>query len=342
MKIAYKLYIVIAISLITIIGLGLVSYSGVKKISTSFDTLVQFPIPSMLRLSDMTEAFILSVEEAHSYRLYGLAESKESYYKDAKEFDRLMAELKRELHYGTPDILSEDTRLIDSISTKVASLNQAIIADFANYEQPDTRANALSADPFSEEKDSVVSLLHQYRDLEEGEIKNASLEVDTSTDETIEIILIASLLLLLIIAISNSLLARSITKPLHALEEAARKLGEGDLTNRITVTGKDELSLLANTFNTMTDNVQQSYAFLESKIQDRIDELEHANAGLKKIVAEQTVELEKAKASLDETVVKRTVELEKKAEELKSLNTAVTSRELKMAELKDEIDDLLK
>lgn len=341
MKIAHKLYLVTVVSLITIAGLSYVSYLGVKKIDVSFNDLVQFPIPSILRLSNMTEVFILSVEEAHSYRLYGQTESKQEYYENAREFDRLMTELKKELHYGTPDILNEDTNFIDSISSQVKTLNEIVVADFEQFEHATTtRMSAPETDPFQAQKDSVVSLLHQYREMEKDEVENARTEVNDLTYQTIEMILIAFILLSLILLITNSLLARSITKPLRTLEEAAKRLGQGDFDNKIEIAGKDELSLLASTFNTMSDNVRQSHSSLESEVRERTAELEKTKEDLEQTVAERTAELEKAKTGLEQTVAERTAELQKKFEQVEEMNTMMTGRELKMIELKKEIADL--
>ncbi|MFZ2167949.1 MAG: HAMP domain-containing protein [Minisyncoccia bacterium] len=303
MKIAHKLYLVIAISLITIIGLGVVSYSGVKNINNQFDALVEFPIPSILRLSSMTETFLLSVEEAHSYRLYGEIADKQGYYANAREFDRLMTELKKELRYGTPDILQEDTDLIDSIWKKVDEINRKIVDDFMVYEQGGGTNELI--DPFSKEKDEVVVLLRQYRDMEKDEIENARNEVNLVTAEVTGVIVVTSLFLLLVILAVNGLLARSITRPLSALDEAVKKLGEGDLNNRVKVYGKDELGVLATAFNTMADNVQQSHFSLEAKIQERTAELERARVGLEHILAERTSELRQVQSGASESSAKK-------------------------------------
>lgn len=294
MKITYKLFIVVAISLITIVGLSAVSYTSVKTIDTRFDTLVQYPIPSILRLSNMTEAFLLSVEEAHSYALYGRQEDRDAYFANAREFDRLMEELKQDLHYGTADILPADTQLIDSLTQKVASIKQKIESDIALHGQPGV-VTVGASDPFADEKDQIVALLHQYRNMERDEIETARVEVDSAANQSISIVLITSLILLLIILTVNGLLAYSITKPLRALGDAVKRLGEGDMNNRVGVTSKDELGELAQAFNHMADSVQQSYFSLEAKVQERTIELERARVGLEQVVAERTAELERAR-----------------------------------------------
>ena len=49
------------------------------------------------------------------------------------------------------------------------------------------------------------------------------------------------------------------------LSEAAKRYGEGDLSHRVKVRGKDELGRLAAMFNTMADNIEQNQEVLLEK-----------------------------------------------------------------------------
>jgi len=53
-------------------------------------------------------------------------------------------------------------------------------------------------------------------------------------------------------------LAYTLLRPVHGLTFAARKLAEGDLTQRVEVQGNDELATLGRTFNQMADSLQQA------------------------------------------------------------------------------------
>lgn len=53
-------------------------------------------------------------------------------------------------------------------------------------------------------------------------------------------------------------LAYTLLRPVHALIFAAQKLAEGDLSQRVTVHGDDEMATLGNTFNQMADSLQQA------------------------------------------------------------------------------------
>jgi signal transduction histidine kinase len=68
-------------------------------------------------------------------------------------------------------------------------------------------------------------------------------------------------------------LARRMVDPVRALQAGAVKIGAGDLNARIDVRTGDELEDLAGRFNTMTEQLRESYADLEKKVQTRTAEL---------------------------------------------------------------------
>ena len=69
------------------------------------------------------------------------------------------------------------------------------------------------------------------------------------------------------------LLAYSVMRPVRELTGAARRLGEGDLTQRVAVKGRDELTILAGAFNAMADSLQDAEATRRSMTADIAHEL---------------------------------------------------------------------
>jgi PAS domain S-box-containing protein len=59
------------------------------------------------------------------------------------------------------------------------------------------------------------------------------------------------------------LLARQITRPILAIAQSARRVGEGDLTQSAPVMTQDEIGELAQTFNRMMADLRQSYAAVQ-------------------------------------------------------------------------------
>jgi signal transduction histidine kinase len=85
-------------------------------------------------------------------------------------------------------------------------------------------------------------------------------------------IAIGGLALLLLMAFAWRYV-RSLAGPIRALHEGATRIGRGDLTSRIDVRTGDELQSLAGQFNLMAGQLQESYANLEGKVEERTQQL---------------------------------------------------------------------
>ncbi|WKZ34035.1 MAG: ATP-binding protein [Thermodesulfobacteriota bacterium] len=99
------------------------------------------------------------------------------------------------------------------------------------------------------------------------------------------IILVTLAFTLLAIVFAGGLwliLTRSIVKPILAIEESARKIGQGSLSERAPVAAEDEIGNLAVEFNRMAGNLQDYYTRLEHKVEERTEELKLANQELSK------------------------------------------------------------
>jgi nitrate/nitrite-specific signal transduction histidine kinase len=103
----------------------------------------------------------------------------------------------------------------------------------------------------------------------------------------------------------------NILLPLLNLEEEVAKIKDNDLTVRIPVKSADEIGRLAETFNQLVTKLQNYNGELEKLVAERTKDLENAN----KIMAEKVAELEQ-------------------------MNKLMVGREIKMTELKNEIEKL--
>src|SRR5207253_6738291 len=72
--------------------------------------------------------------------------------------------------------------------------------------------------------------------------------------------------------------ARRMVVPIQILRGGAARIGAGDLTQRISVKTGDELETLADQFNDMTGKLEESYAGLEQKVEQRTHELSESLA----------------------------------------------------------------
>ena len=73
-------------------------------------------------------------------------------------------------------------------------------------------------------------------------------------------------------------LARKMIVPIQKLREGAAQIGAGNLEQRISIKTGDELELLADQFNDMAGRLEESYAGLEQKVEQRTHELSESLA----------------------------------------------------------------
>ena len=102
-----------------------------------------------------------------------------------------------------------------------------------------------------------------------------------------------------------------ISEPMRSLVAGTQELAGGNLSARVTVTSSDELGELAHAFNEMAGSLQQSH-----------EEVFNQQRNLERAVAERTEELARSNA------------------ELERFNRLATGRELRMIELKRQINEL--
>ncbi|HEY7300180.1 MAG TPA: ATP-binding protein [Xanthobacteraceae bacterium] len=84
---------------------------------------------------------------------------------------------------------------------------------------------------------------------------------------------------------SGLFLARRMVIPIQALRAGAARIGGGDLAQRIAIRTGDELEALADQFNSMAAQLQDSYAGLERKVEQRTDQLQQANLAKSRFLA---------------------------------------------------------
>ena len=76
--------------------------------------------------------------------------------------------------------------------------------------------------------------------------------------------------------VASLFIVRRMVSPIQTLRAGAARIGAGALEYRIEVKSGDELQALADEFNRMTERLQESYAGLEQKVEERTRDLSEA------------------------------------------------------------------
>lgn len=143
---------------------------------------------------------------------------------------------------------------------------------------------------------------------------------------------ISFVLVFIFLTLISIIFYSNITKPLKELSNLTKKIREGDLSTKIETNGygKDEFGSLAEDFNVMVKELKKSQ---EEGVQEQRKVEENLKQELIKKEAERE-ELNRIKNEME----KRLSELEIRNKELEKTNKFMVDRELKMIELKKELD----
>lgn len=120
---------------------------------------------------------------------------------------------------------------------------------------------------------------------------------------------------------------QNISSPIKKLLDRAMELSKGNLSSRVYLETKDELSELANAFNKIAEELEASHLQEENT---------EKSVGIK--VKARTEELEETISALEQKVKNRTIELERLAKESDKLQEAVRGKEAETIQLKKELD----
>jgi two-component system, OmpR family, sensor histidine kinase BaeS len=96
--------------------------------------------------------------------------------------------------------------------------------------------------------------------------------------------LIAAGLVSFIVLVASLLISRQVLRPIASLAAAARKLGEGDLSERVPERGRDQLAQLTHSFNSMADSLESSRQQQHHMIADIAHELRTPLANIRNYV----------------------------------------------------------
>jgi len=121
---------------------------------------------------------------------------------------------------------------------------------------------------------------------------------------------------------------QSFSSPIKKLLDRATELSKGNLSSRVYLETKDELSELARVFNKIAEELETSHLQEENT---------EKSVGIK--VKVRTEELEETINALEQKVKNRTIELERLIEESKKLQETVKNKGMETTQLRKELDD---
>jgi signal transduction histidine kinase/DNA-binding response OmpR family regulator len=139
-------------------------------------------------------------------------------------------------------------------------------------------------DPITDDNEiyrAVAPITHSGKEIGKVFIGLHLTELNRATARTRGILAVLSLGIFIAGTIFIVFVGKIVTRPLLSMVETVKKIRDGDLTQRTHVYATDEVGILANSFNTMVDSLQEAN-----------DALLEINQNLEELVAERTADLE--------------------------------------------------
>lgn len=155
-----------------------------------------------------------------------------------------------------------------------------------------------------EENYAGVPVIGVYRWIPELELalvaEQAQEEAFATTDRVTAAMVGATLGVALLTAVMAAVVTQQITRPIVRLTESALRIADGKLEQRVPVTSRDEIGILAYVFNRMAGELKTLYDDLEGKVAERTALLQEANYQVQRRAMQlaTTVEVSQAASSI--------------------------------------------
>jgi PAS domain S-box-containing protein len=266
--------------------LGIVNIRTRQDVNSKFNKIIEKTTPELIALEQVKVASLRMMTEASSYALIQ-AESQQSVIssnnkneeeEEKEEFEEAYKELEQWL--SQIKVLS-DTPERKNVYEKLTQGKQKLYQtgqELINLKQKGIKGNdiILKREEFEEAEEEFLEVIQQAIKNNLEALKDENQNANISANYSIAINLIAIIAVIVLSLILGLILAEKITKPIIQLKDAATKIGQGDFDTRVDINTKDELRVLADTFNHMVGQLQEttvSRSYLDNIIKSLSDGL---------------------------------------------------------------------
>lgn len=268
-------------------AVGYVVFNTINTIESEYHDVVDQTVPVIIALHDLrfrseriatvTSEFVFIITEAQ-------VEGKEV---SAEEIvhEELELELAKERYNTTlkeyEDLVNrffpEEKELLENIRSAGEELQKAS-AELIDLKKQGVVGSKIleKEEEFEEDQKAFLKAIDIALAHEDEELAERKGNVESAIHTGIITIIIVGTLAVIISFINGISIFQSVSKPITKLKDAAVKIGRGKLDTRIDIKSKDEVGILANAFNQMADELNNSTVsknYFNNIIQSMIDSL---------------------------------------------------------------------
>jgi len=253
MSIGKRLAILVAVTLLGLVGTGIYGALQLKGLQSSFNEVNERSVPSLIATSNVNDQF----KEARALILALLMEE------DAdlrKAFADKIRETERELEKATtafaqiPGSEEAAKALIPIVASYMKAVDVVIgVADKKDQAQVELYTKVIPAEKV------LATFLGKTRAQLLDTQKALKEQVDSNAQRSITVFLVVTAVTVAIVAALGVLLHLSVTRALHSMTMAMQNVASNlDFRLRVKVDQEDEIGTVIGVFNSLLDTVQTS------------------------------------------------------------------------------------
>ena len=342
LRIGQKLYIGFGAVLAVLIAMSILSYVNFSK-QNETAKWNDHTYEVLLELEALTADMVDMETGQRGYSLTGDEKSLEPFLAGQKNFGVQLSRVK-ELTSDNP----KQQSIMDQIETKSlewqAVANEAIKLRKQVVEGTSSMDAVVRAEQEARGKaffDEFRALIAQSEDMERtllAERSQDNLERRNMTNLTL---IIGTLVAAALAAIIALVITRMITKPIHEVNQAAKKMASGNLDIDISVKSNDEIGDLSRAFQEMADSINEvltNISLSAEQVSSGSKQVSGSSVALSQGATEQASSIEELTASLEEIGSQTDLN----AQHATEANTLAESVKLKAVEGDDQMKAMLR
>ncbi|NET08015.1 MAG: response regulator [Symploca sp. SIO2B6] len=254
-----------------VVALGLINIQAQKNVNKQFENIAEKQAPELRLLDELKSASFRALAEAYSNALIKSEADRleegvtleldidEDQGEEEEEFKEAIEDLKKALvelqkiaeasgtEFSYYEELEETSLKLENLGLKLVQVklegNKAseVLTYRREYEEAEEEFIEI-IDQAIEENSKLLTLARQ----------EASKAATTSVFLNTAVVLLVTVISIIL----GLILAEKITRPILNLKDAALKIGEGKFNTKVNINTQDELSILANAFNRMGEQLE--------------------------------------------------------------------------------------
>ena len=247
------------VCLIGLVSSG-ITFFLVRSMNQSIQALEDTNIPMLLSMADMNAKALEQVAQLRGYLLTGDPNALNNFRNLYKQNAELIAGLAAKT---TNEQIRKTTQEVQALNKRYSEIGDAVIALKQAGKDKEAIDYARLPDVVRD-VGAFLKKLTELRDLQKNDISRAMKATADMGDQTIMMVIIASIISLLVGILAGVFVARGITRPVKEMQALMQRMARGDLTVRGQVKTQDEIGQMVAEFNDMAKEQSRIMSIVRS------------------------------------------------------------------------------